>query len=198
MRGVDDEWDGYADDWDHHEGTRAYARAAFGSLLTLLGGSGIDLAGARVVDFGCGTGLLTERLVDGGAQVVAVDTSPAMLAVLDAKIGDRGWTTVATTGDLAEVSPGHDVIACSSVCSFLDDYPGTARHLAGLLRPGGLFVQWDWERGDDDHGLSRTEVTDALVAAGLDGVAVETAFEIDVEGETMRPLVGSGRRPLGG
>ena len=166
------------------------------SLQAVLGGAGIALGGSRVVDFGCGTGLLTERLVDHGAEVVAVDTSRAMLAVLDAKIVQHGWSTVTSTTELADVAPGHDLIVCSSVCSFLPDYPGTVGQLVGLLRPGGLFVQWDWEGDGDEHGLGRDEVGDALRGAGLERIEVSTAFEIEVEDQVMRPLIGHGRRPV--
>jgi len=47
---------------------------------------GLALARAEVTDFGCGTGLLTERLVSAGAAVHAADTSQAMLDVLDRKV----------------------------------------------------------------------------------------------------------------
>ena len=193
---VDDEWGEYAEGWDHDEGARTYARAAFASLLRVLGHAGIALEGARVVDFGCGTGLLTERLADAGADVMAIDTSPAMLAVLDAKVDRHGWTTVTTTTDLSDARPGSDLIVCSSVCSFLDDYPGTVEQLVHLLRPGGLFIQWDWERAGDDHGLGRSEIADALQGADLEHVVVDTAFEVEAEDQVMRPLVGHGRRPV--
>ena len=189
-------WDEYADDWDDQIGTRSYAQAAFGSLVAILDGTSIDLQAARVVDFGCGTGLLTGYLVDAGATVVAVDTSPKMLEALQAKAASRSWTTVTMTAEIDEVQQGNDVIVCSSVCSFLDDYPATAARLASLLRPGGLFVQWESERAaDDDHGLTRSEIVDALNAAGLDEVEARTAFQVEVEGQTMQPLLGLGRRP---
>ena len=193
---MNDVWDAYADQWDDQVGTKAYARAAFVSLLSVLEEAGIELSGSRVVDFGCGTGLLTEHLVNAGAEVVAVDTSPAMLAVLRAKADRFRWTTVTVTIEFDDVPEGSDVIVCSSVCSFLDDYPATAAQLAALLRPGGLLIQWDWERVEDDHGLSRGEMVDALRGAGLEGVEVATAFEVEAEGQTMQPLVGHGRRPV--
>ena len=159
-------------------------------------GCGIALNGARVVDFGCGTGLLTEQLVSAGAAVDAVDTSPEMLRVLDRKIAQHGWTTVKTGTELPATGQVYDLIVCSSVCSFLDDYPGTAAHMVSLLRPGGLFVQWDWERtGDDDHGLSKDEINDALDRAGLVDVSAKTGFTTTVNDHTMSPLVGVGRRP---
>ncbi len=190
----DDSWDSYAAGWDQDGGARTYAAAAFASLETVLASASIEIEGAEVVDFGCGTGQLTERLADLGAVVHAVDTSPAMLAVLEAKVASHGWSTVTTSTEIPSGTT-NDLIVCSSVCSFLDDYPGTAAELVALLRVGGVFVQWDWERSDgDDHGLTRAEIDTALRGAGLDGVVVDVGFVATVEGETMRPLIGHGRR----
>ena len=155
-----------------------------------------------MLDFGCGTGLLTERLADSGASVLGVDTSQGMLDVLQAKIADHNWSDVHTSTELPSLPASFDLIVCSSVCSFLDDYPAMARTLAGLLTPGGLFVQWDWERDtsadiDDTHGLSRAEITEALRAAGLDQVSVDVGFEAAFEDQVMRPLMGHGCRLAG-
>jgi 2-polyprenyl-3-methyl-5-hydroxy-6-metoxy-1,4-benzoquinol methylase len=197
MRVMNDEWADYADGWDADEAARAYAAAAFTSLQSILADTSVVLDGATVVDFGCGTGLLTERLVEAGAAVIAIDTSAAMLKVLDAKVAARGWSEVTTTGQLADAPGNVELIVCSSVCSFLDDYPATARELAGLLRPGGVFVQWDWERSDDHPGLTRDEIATALTAAGLEQVVVDVGFEAAVGDMTMRPLVGHGTAPTG-
>lgn len=187
------DWDDAAGEWDGDEATRTYAAAAFASLVDLIEPDTLD--DVSVLDFGCGTGLMTELLVEAGAvTVAAVDTSPVMLAVLDTKIADQGWTNVATSQELP--SGRFDLIVCSSVLAFVDDYPATAAALAELLTPGGRFVQWDWERVDDDpHGLGRTEIVAALERAGLDRVAVDIGFEAEAYGQVMRPLMGSGRRP---
>ncbi len=191
-----DPWDEYAGTWDDDPAARAYATATFASFQDVLAQRDLDLVGAAVCDFGSGTGLLTERLADLAAQIDAVDTSSAMLAVLDAKVEAHGWTAVRTSTALPNSQASHDLIVCSSVCSFLPDYPGTVSTLVALLRPGGLFVQWDWEAepGSDDHGLSRDEITSALGAADLIDVRVDTAFEIAFEGETIRPLIGVGQK----
>lgn len=191
------EWDRYAASWDQEEAVQAYAGAAFASLKTLLKDQAITLEGARVVDFGCGTGLLTERLAQRVAMVHAVDTSSAMLDVLKTKIDERGWSNVQATTDLPKKTTPHDVVVCSSVCSFLDDYPATVNQLVSLLRPGGLFVQWDWERNTDDprsSGLTSIEIKNALTAAGLENINVDTGFVISASGQVMRPVMGSGRR----
>ncbi len=193
-----DSWDEYAADWDDDPAARAYATAAFASLQTTLDQRGVSISGSTVCDFGCGTGLMTEQLVDEVESIDAVDTSPAMLAVLETKRARHGWSHVRIGADIPALRNGHDVVVCSSVCGFLDDYPGTAQTLAGLLRPGGVFVQWDWERDEaaaDPYGLSRHEISDALAAAGLVEVSIDRAFEVTVNDETMRPLIGVGQKP---
>lgn len=191
------EWDEHAADWDSDPGPRAYADAAFASLMPLLDRYEIALDGAHVLDFGCGTGLLTERLVGHGAVVDALDTSPAMLDVLRGKVERNGWSTVRTISDPTEAGGPYDLVVCSSVLSFVDDHPGTVDRLVSSLRPAGVFVQWDWERDDtdpDDHGLTVEEIRVTLVNAGLGDVAVGPAFELQVDGEQMRPLLGHGSR----
>lgn len=194
-----DPWDEYASEWDDDPAARAYAAAAFASLVDALEERGVALDGAVVCDFGCGTGLLTEQLADVVGSIVAVDTSARMLDVLADKIVEYGWRNVELRREVPVSRGSHDLVVCSSVCGFLDDYPGVAvRRLADLLRPGGVFVQWDWERDDargDAHGLSRREVEQAIGSAGLVRVRVDTAFEVEIDGAVMRPLIGVGQKP---
>ncbi len=192
------EWDAAADEWDGNVAVRAYADAAVGSLMSVADAAGVDITGATVCDFGCGTGLLTERLADRCERIDAVDTSQAMLAVLQAKIAWHRWRHVRTLDRLPPATQRYDAIVCSSVLSFVDDYSETVRALVDQLATGGLFVQWDWERdpGDNEaHGFTRMEIRRTLEGVGLEDVAVGTGFEVTVEGHPMRPLVGSGRRP---
>lgn len=192
------EWDSYASSWDTDSGARGYAAAAFASLQRVLSDTDATLSGASVIDFGCGTGLLTELVVSGGATVDAVDTSTAMLEVVNTKIAERDWIGVRTSTALPGGHEAFDLVLCSSVCSFLDDYPATVDELVARLRGGGLFVQWDWERTDEDsHGLTRTEIQETLGSAGLVHVTVSDAFSVSVGDQTMSPIMGYGRRPLG-
>jgi 2-polyprenyl-3-methyl-5-hydroxy-6-metoxy-1,4-benzoquinol methylase len=186
-------WDIHAADWDAHDGPRRYARAAFGSLRAVLDERGVVLEGSRVLDFGCGTGLLTELLADRAGSITAVDTSTAMLAVLADKARERGWSAVTTSDRLPDGIALFDLVVCSSVLAFVDDHVATVRRLAALLDPGGLLVQWDWERDVADlegSGLTRTEIEQALGAAGMSDVEVAEAFTLELDGEVMRPLIG--------
>ena len=197
-------WDEHAAEWDEDEAVHAYAVAAYGCLQRLHQQGRLTVDGARVLDFGCGTGLLTERLAERAERVVALDTSSAMVKVLAAKVDRRGWSNVDAIAASLE-SARHerpelfvwpfDMIVASSVCAFLDDYPGTVAELASLLKPGGAFIQWDWELNaadDEPVGLTRSQVADALATAHLVGISVGTAFEVDVDGERVSPLVGVG------
>lgn len=47
-----------------------------------------DLRGARVLDAGCGTGLMTAELAARGADVVAVDISPQLIGIAEARLAD--------------------------------------------------------------------------------------------------------------
>ena len=193
---IDNDWDTHARRLGRRPAARAYATAAFESLEHVLQREAIDLDGATVLDFGCGTGLLTERLADAGATVHAIDTSTAMLDVLRSKRHLLASGRVVVDSHLPPSTQAFRVVVCSSVCAFLDDYPATVTDLAARLEPGGLFVQWDWERTPgDDHGLTRDQIATALHAAGLTGVEVSVGFDIDIDGQRMAPLLGSGRRP---
>jgi 2-polyprenyl-3-methyl-5-hydroxy-6-metoxy-1,4-benzoquinol methylase len=199
-------WDEHADGWDENAAVRAYSDGAYSSLLRLEGAGLLKLDGARILDFGCGTGLLTEKLSPLAGCVVALDTSIAMIQVLKNKVATLGFTNVesiakpleaALSADPNLFETPFDLITCSSVCAFLEDYPATVRALAQLLRPGGAFVQWDWELdpdGDEPFGLTRSQIEAALDAAGLANRMVDVAFDVEFEGEHMRPLLGFGVR----
>ena len=191
-------WDEYASGWDDQPGVRDYAQAAFDSLVVTAEARGVQIAGARACDFGCGTGLLTEHLVGLCGHIDAVDSSPAMIEMLRDKIERHHWSNVGVFEELPGSAVPYDLVVCASVCAFVDDYPGVVHQLASSMAPGGLFVQWDWEldiADDEPFGLIRKVIRDALEAAGLVSVHVDTAFELSVADQTMRPLIGVGQRP---
>lgn len=199
-------WDDEAAGWDDNPMVKAYAGGAFDACIRLLAERGLKLEGMRVLDFGCGTGLLSEALAGHAAEVVGLDPAPGMIEQLRRKVSQHAWSHVHTwQGTLEDAlaqpdSPVHgpfDLIVCSSVCAFVEDYPQTLKQLASLLSEGGVFVQFDWERdesAEEPYGLSRTAIESALQGAELQDPHVGTGFEVG-EGEmVMKPLVGIGRR----
>ncbi len=176
----------------------AYADAAFESLETLVGSLGLRLTGTRACDFGAGTGLLTAKLAEICGHVDAIDKSDGMLKALRSKSERLGWRNVRALAALPSGTKHYDLVVCSSVLGFVDDYPATVEQLVSRMNCGGLLVQWDWVQDpdtDEPHGFTSEQVRRTLEGSGLVDVGVRRAFSVDVDGAAMTPLLGFGRRP---
>jgi SAM-dependent methyltransferase len=192
-----EDWNDYADGWDDSSDVRLYADRAFASLVSTVDIRAPVWKSKRVLDFGCGTGLLAEKVAPYVGDLIAVDTSDKMIAVLERKKLDR---VTALCGDIlddalrARIGPsGFDLIYASSVCGFLPDYEKTVVSLARLLKPGGRFVQWDWlASGDDGTGLTMGRIERALGKAGLQSVQAGRAFSMAANGTDLPVLIGVG------
>lgn len=99
------------------------------------------LSDSKVIDVGCGGGILTESLAAAGAQVVGVDMAESPLAVarLHAiETGARVDYQAATAEDMARAQPGQfDVVTCLEMLEHVPDFASTVRACADLAAPGG-------------------------------------------------------------
>jgi SAM-dependent methyltransferase len=94
----------------------------------------------RIVDLGCGTGLLTRQLAIAGREVTGVDPAAAMLAYARRQPGAERVTWI--DGDSHALgTPAADLVLMTSNVAqvFLDDdaWAATLRHIYAALRPGG-------------------------------------------------------------
>ncbi len=192
------EWDDYATGWDSNDDVQTYAEKAFDSwarnVAPLLSG----LFKSRVLDFGCGTGLLTEKLAPLCGHIVAVDISEKMIDVLRSKLIEAGTNNVtalqiainaSTIEACPELSGKFDLIVASSVCSFLPDYEATLGNLSSVMNAGGCFVQWDWLAD-----MPAERIQGAFAASGLIAHGVEEVFAMESEGKSMPVVMGIGRK----
>ena len=101
----------------------------------------VTLEGARVVDVGCGGGILSEALWTRGAQVTGLDAGQAPIAVAKLHAKESGArinyqnTTAESLAD--ELPGGFDLVTCMELLEHVPDPAATVTACAKLLRPGG-------------------------------------------------------------
>jgi 2-polyprenyl-6-hydroxyphenyl methylase / 3-demethylubiquinone-9 3-methyltransferase len=104
-----------------------------------------QLAGARVLDVGCGGGLLCETLARAGAEVTGIDLAPGMIAVARLHAAAENLRIdyrLADAHELAsEARGGFDIVTCMEMLEHVPDPAATTAALAQLVRPqGAVFV----------------------------------------------------------
>ena len=105
-----------------------------------------DMARARVVDIGGGTGGFAVRLAREGHAVTVVDPSPDALAALARRADEAGVAGLVTgvQGDLTDIGThvatgSADVVLCHGVLEVVPDPAAALRTITGVLREGGLL-----------------------------------------------------------
>ncbi|MBE4296569.1 class I SAM-dependent methyltransferase [Vibrio parahaemolyticus] len=188
------DWDGLAKNWESNPATEQFAQSVFAQLQQLT-----QLDGIKVLDFGCGTGQLSQLLSPIVKDIVALDASEAMIEELDKKeLLNVEPVVDALSRGLVAQHPAFrgqfDLVVASSVLAFVDDVESSLDIAHSLLNEGGYFVHFDWvvESEQDGFTLSRSE--NALSNAGFVDVEAKKVFDITSDGQTMSVLMGVGRR----
>lgn len=100
------------------------------------------LAGLRVLDVGCGGGILSDAMARKGAQVLGIDlaTKPLKVAQLHAlEAGTQGVTyrEVSVEALAAEQPGSFDAVTCMEMLEHVPDPASVVRACAALVKPGG-------------------------------------------------------------
>ena len=99
------------------------------------------IASKRVVDIGCGGGILAESMATRGAQVTGVDLSEKALGVARLHLFESGQSVdyrLISAEDLAREAPASfDVVTCMEMLEHVPDPASTIRACATLVKPGG-------------------------------------------------------------
>ncbi len=124
------------------------------------------LRGARVLDVGCGAGLLSEAMAVEGAQVTALDLAPELVKVArlhGLESGVKVDYRLQSVESLAQEMPGQfDAITCMEMLEHVPDPSAIVHACATLLKPGGrLFLST----------LNRTPAAFALAIVGAEYIA---------------------------
>lgn len=213
---ISDAFGAAARQYDDHAGPQ---RRAADRIAELAAGFGPV---RRILEIGCGTGLLTQRLVRQwpGAEIIATDISPAMVSAAKARIGDAAQFRVMDGEWPSLQEAGFDLILSSLTFQWFMDLPGAVTRSIALLRPGGRLMFSTMGKGSLNAWLAahvacgvNSGVADYLGKAALhdllsregDAQVAEERFALEARGALalLRHLRGIGaivpsgvRRPL--
>src|SRR5262245_65034084 len=101
------------------------------------------LRGVRMIDVGCGAGLVTEPLSRLGAEVIGIDASERNVLVAERHARASGANVRyhhAVPEDFADQAGTFDVVLSLEVVEHVADLPAFLVALARLVKPGGILV----------------------------------------------------------
>ena len=126
----------------------------------------VALNGARVLDVGCGGGILSEALAAAGAEVTGIDLAPRVLEVARLHLHETGvqvdYREISVESLAAEMPAIFDAVTCMEMLEHVPDPGSVIAACATLLKPGGrLFLST----------LNRTPQAFATAIVGAEFVA---------------------------
>jgi len=100
------------------------------------------LAGARVLDVGCGGGILADAMARAGATVTGIDLAAkalrvAQLHALEAQTPNLQYREVSAETLAAEQAGSFDIVTCMEMLEHVPDPASVVRACAALVKPGG-------------------------------------------------------------
>lgn len=161
----------------------------------------------RLLEYGAGTGLVSQALRERVGAVTLADSSQGMLQVLRAKASDgtipdaHVWDL-----DLARDTPGErrfEVVVTAMTLHHIPELPPILRAFATMLEPGGYLCVADLEREDGSfhdedfeghHGFDREDLRAWLEEAGFGEVRFEVCGDVTRHGRTYGLFLATCRR----
>jgi 2-polyprenyl-6-hydroxyphenyl methylase / 3-demethylubiquinone-9 3-methyltransferase len=99
------------------------------------------LAGKKVIDIGCGGGILSESMARKGADVTGIDLSKKALKVADLHSLESGvqvrYQLIAAEDMAAQEAGQYDVVTCMEMLEHVPDPAAIVKAAAALVKPGG-------------------------------------------------------------
>lgn len=103
----------------------------------------VNFEGKKVVDIGCGGGILAESIAQSGADTTGIDLSEKALKVAELhalEVGANLTYRAISAEDLAQEQAGqYDVVTCMEMLEHVPDPASVVRACAALCKPGGIL-----------------------------------------------------------
>ena len=122
---------------------------------------GQDLSRARLLDIGCGGGVLTEEFARLGCQAVGIDISPRSIAAAQDHAAQSGLSIDYRTGEATSLpfeEGSFEAVSCCDMLEHVSDWERVIAESARVLKPGGLFLF---------DTINRTQKSKAVMIHGL-------------------------------
>jgi SAM-dependent methyltransferase len=141
-------------------------------------------SGCRVLEIGPGTGLVTKRLLEVGASVVAIEPDPGLGAYLHTAFVDSAVEVVESPLESATLEDGaFDLALAATSFHWVDQKVGLGK-LHGAIRPGASVALW-WTLFRDPSATDEfTRVVEGILGPHTRGAFDEPGrppFQLDVE-----------------
>lgn len=145
MRGTIGYFDEAAAGWTDKYLRPGHFRARLETVLSWLPSA---TPSARVLDYGCGSGVMTQVLLEQGFYVTGVDVSPGMLEAAGNHLSQKLPETLKGNYRLQLAENGlptvpeepYDGILCLGVLEYADNPAEILARFAEMLRPGGFLI----------------------------------------------------------
>jgi 2-polyprenyl-6-hydroxyphenyl methylase / 3-demethylubiquinone-9 3-methyltransferase len=116
----------------------------FGYFQRVLGHhEALERGQRRLLDVGCGGGLLAEEFARAGFEVAGIDPAPETIVTARAHAATSGLRIDYQTGSgeqLPFADASFELVACCDVLEHVDDVDRVISEIARVMKPGGLFL----------------------------------------------------------
>lgn len=141
-----------------------------------------EIAGARVLELGCGSGAHSLWLAERGASVVGLDLSPVMAALARKKAIETGAALDMGVADIGKPLPfgdaEFDLVFTSTALHYVENVSGVMREAARVMKPEAMLI------ASMLHPMS----TACFPAIGSEGDGIPDLCEARYFGEPLRAI----------
>ena len=155
---------------EYHEAMIATLELVWGEGFMAPGGAGnvrrmvagVELAGRRLLDIGCGLGAPALLLAGMGAQVTGIDLEAPLLRRAQAAARAQGLAERAAfrqveAGPLPFADASFDVVFSSGAFTQIEDKAASFAEVHRVLKPAGAFTLYDWFKAPGPYSAAMRE-----------------------------------------